>query len=393
MRAPEVTDEIETLCERVALLADVDRGCWPAEDHSAVLLALLALQERVSAAAVMATAEWDRRESWRVDGSLTPKSWLRRHGVPEQDAKRVVRSARLAGRCEDVAKALRAGDITAGHLDALAAYVTPPRAKLFDDHSEVLLDGARNLSVDDTAAMARRWAAYADDQLNRGEPAARHGRRGVWFGRTGDLEEMRSLGDPIDFAALRKLLDRMEPPDPKATPGGPRSLSQRRYDALIALAEGSLPVPGRRDPAHTVNVVIDADTLTGGFNPYGRSDIPGDGTVLPAGVQRLLCGSWIGRVIMDAKGEILDLGREARFFSPAQQRAILIRDGGCAFDGCNRPPDWCDVHHLDPFGPPTNGATDLANGIGACRPHHTMIHERGWRPVQDEDGTWYLLPP
>ena len=51
-----------------------------------------------------------------------------------------------------------------------------------------------------------------------------------------------------------------------------------------------------------------------------------------------------------------------------------------------------DVHHLDPYGPPTRGPTNLANGLGLCRPHHTLVH-KGWKPWQDTDGSWYLEPP
>ncbi len=141
-----------------------------------------------------------------------------------------------------------------------------------------------------------------------------------------------------------------------------------------------------------MNIVIDAATLAGEFNPDGRCEILGGGSVLPATVQRLLCGSWISRVVMDTDGEILDLGRSARLFSAAQHRAIMIRDGGCALACCDRPPEWCDAHHLDPYGPPTHGRTDLDNGLAMCRPHHTLVHQ-GWKPRQDTDGNWYLEPP
>jgi hypothetical protein len=386
-----VLAEVEAIGERVEAVASVDRAPWSARSHSDVLPALIGLQERVSALVLEATAEWDRRHAWKLDGALSPVPWLKRKtGLAERDARCAVRSARLVARNADLAKLLAAGDMTAGHVDAMAVHVTPPRADSFDRDADVLLDAARNLSVDETAAVMRRWAAYVDDELNRGEPDDLHGRRGVWFRRTGDIEELRALGNPAELAVLRLLLDQMERPDRKDTPGGPRSLAQRRYDALIALAERGPST--HRDPAHTVNIVIDDTTLVGGFDPDGRSEIAGHGSVLPAAVQRLLCGSWISRVVMGTAGQVLDLGREARLFSPAQQQAILVRDGGCAIGLCDRPPEWADVHHLDPYGPPTNGRTDLENGIGACRPHHVLMHH-GWKPVQDEDGRWHLQPP
>jgi hypothetical protein len=394
MTSADVVAEIEAVRDTVAGWFDVDRSEWTAADRSTVLRALIDLSERTDAVVLGATADWDRHESWSADGALSAQSWLRaKTSLAAPDTRRTVRSARLVGRNSDLAKAMEAGDVTAAHVDALARYVIPARADLFDEHADALIDAARTLSPDDTAAVARRWAAYADDHLNRGKPEDLTGRRGMWFGRTGDLEAARILGTPEDMAALRAALDRMEPPDRNDTPGGPRSLAQRRHDALVSLANlGLQDGNGRVDPDHTVNIVIDAATLAGEFNPTGRSDILGGGSVLPATVQRLLCGSWISRVIMNAQGEVLDLGRRARLFSPAQQRAIKIRDGGCALACCDRPPEWCDAHHLDPYGPPTNGETNLDNGIGLCRPHHTLVH-KGWTPIQDADGNWYLQPP
>jgi hypothetical protein len=394
MASADVVTEIAAVRETVAGWFDVGRSGWSAADRSAVLCALIDLRERTDAVVLSATADWDRHESWSVDGALSAQSWLRsKTALAAPEARQMVRSARLVARNETLAKALAGEDITAGHVDALAKHVTPARADLFDEHADALLDGACTLGVDDTAAMARRWAAYADDIGNRGEPKDLTGRRGMWFGRTGDLEEARVIGTPEEMAALRAALDRMEPPDRNDTPGGPRSLAQRRYDALVSLAGlGLQDSKGRIDPTHTVNIVIDAATLAGEFNPTGRSEILGGGSILPATVQRLLCGSWISRVIMNTQGEVLELGRQARFFTPAQQRAIKIRDRGCGLACCDRPPEWCDAHHLDPYGPPTHGETNLDNGLAMCRPHHTLVH-KGWTPMQDENGSWYLQPP
>lgn len=47
-------------------------------------------------------------------------------------------------------------------------------------------------------------------------------------------------------------------------------------------------------------------------------------------------------VTMDAPSVPLEVGRATKVVSPALRRALAVRDGGCRFPGCERPPGWCD---------------------------------------------------
>src|SRR3954464_2792087 len=135
MELAELDAQIEWVDEQLALIIDA-----PAVE-SEVLRSVLSLRERVDALAVLATAAWDRAERWRADGGLTPVAWLRHHAqLAGYEAKALVRAARLVRRCPPMAKSLAHGELHTGHLDAWARHVTPPRADLFDEHAEALVD-------------------------------------------------------------------------------------------------------------------------------------------------------------------------------------------------------------------------------------------------------------
>ncbi|MFC0682339.1 HNH endonuclease signature motif containing protein, partial [Lysobacter korlensis] len=64
---------------------------------------------------------------------------------------------------------------------------------------------------------------------------------------------------------------------------------------------------------------------------------------------------------------------------------------GCRFPGCDRPPSWCEAHHLDEWAR-DGGRTDVADGILLCRHHHMLIHNNAWRIKRDR-ANYFLIAP
>jgi hypothetical protein len=87
----------------------------------------------------------------------------------------------------------------------------------------------------------------------------------------------------------------------------------------------------------------------------------------------------------------LEVGRATRVVSAAQRAALVVRDRGCAFPGCDRLPGWCEAHHLVHW--LHGGPTDLPNLALVCRAHHRAVHEGGWRVHRGPDGRLTATPP
>lgn len=131
------------------------------------------------------------------------------------------------------------------------------------------------------------------------------------------------------------------------------------------------------------------DHRRGGFTQVGMTTT---GTALsPATIRRLACDADIIPTVMGAKGVILDQGRRHRTATPAQRSALILRDQHCVFPGCDRPPSWCQIHHLIPW--EAGGPSNLDNLAMICSAHHHLIHEGGWTLERPEPGTWTAHPP
>ena len=143
-----------------------------------------------------------------------------------------------------------------------------------------------------------------------------------------------------------------------------------------------------------LNVTMDHGTLTGSppADPRQvRCELEGFGPIPLATAFRLACDCSVTRVLMRGESEVLDLGRSTRLASAAQHKALAIRDRGCVFPGCDRPPAWCNAHHLVWW--EHGGLTDEQNLCLLCRRHHTLCHEGGWGIRRRDDGTYEVTEP
>jgi hypothetical protein len=141
-------------------------------------------------------------------------------------------------------------------------------------------------------------------------------------------------------------------------------------------------VPARRGPVggHPTggsvrdNQELIAAVLAGGWFPMAATLDRLEQPIAGASLEMLLCDSDIARLIFDAAGVPLDMGRSIRLANADQRRALAIRDGGCAFPDCGLPARLCDAHHIDPWAPPGHGPTNIDNLVLVCAAHHRRLH-------------------
>ena len=183
--------------------------------------------------------------------------------------------------------------------------------------------------------------------------------------------------DPDQAAAAAALVD------------DPRTTEQIALDALVQFVDTavrSTALPGRRADVRVLVTQADLDRRAGVGFLEGQS-----AQVSIETVQRLACDGGLVPILFDDDGQALNLGRSQRLHSAKQRIAIAVRDGGCLAPACERPPSWCEVHHIHEFG--RGGATDLADGVLLCRHHHMLVHNNHWRVERRDARYWFVPPP
>ena len=191
--------------------------------------------------------------------------------------------------------------------------------------------------------------------------------------------ELDADSGEVVLSALRMA----EIPDGKGEP--PRTPGTRRADALVDVCRFFLQQqtarPGGRLRPH-VNVIIEADDLYEARRARYESGTPVSESV----AAQMLCDSVMHRVLVEPKGAILDFGRATRTISAPLWSALVARDQGCRFPGCDRPSSWCEAHHVVWFS--QAGETSLANLVLLCSRHHHLLHQRRWRAKLLPDATF-----
>lgn len=381
------------------------------EDVMRLQSRLAALRRRVDAASAEVAGEISRRSSRELGhaglaqrlGARTPEKLVAHLGgmsAPEARAMVTVGES-LAGDApwlRPVVAGVAAGDLSVGAAAAIRVGLgTPSDAVPAADltaAAERLAEAAATLPPEKVAARARQARDELDEAGVADREAILRGRRFLRLIPQDDgMTRLVGLLDPEGAALVSDAVDRVTMPrrggvrfvDPaentrsEAIVADSRTTEQIAIDALVEMVRIAGRVDdgrvfGQRGPAVRVHVSLaDLERRSG----VAEFEAQSAGISIPT-VERAVCATGILPILFDDDGRAMKLGRKSRLFSARQRVAIAARDGGCLAPGCDRPPSWCEAHHINEW-LADHGLTDVDDGVLLCSHHHKWVHNTGAR--------------
>jgi hypothetical protein len=289
-------------------------------------------------------------------------------------------------------------------------------AEQLQDAAVQLCDAATRLDPD---ALAREAHAFRDeldlDGVALREEERRQKRSLRLYVQADGTTKLVWIMDPETAATVRDLYDRTTSPklggvrfvNPERRAIADQILKDERTPEQIASDgfEQLLKLGADADPNFLLGSGAPVIRPTATKTAFERGAGPAfaqntglariEGQVSPVSIStawRLNCEAGIAGIVLDETGSVLDFGREQRFFTRKQKEALAIIWGGCACPGCDRPPSWCEAHHIV-FWARDKGKTNIADGILLCRHHHLLFHNNGWEIQRDKNSRYWLIPP
>ena len=346
--------------------------------------------DRLEAVFASGLRRFDKCGEYRADGAVSLVDWLRwKAKLSGGAAMERVTIARQLEQLPQTRQAFASGDVGYQHVAVLARSAEKVGAAAVQGEETSLLQAAETMDPGRFAGVAREFEYRVDHAAALAESNRAYTRRYLHISDVKDgLVHLEGLLDVEGGATLKTALSTLMPPPSKddgRTPG------QRRVDALVELArrplDGSkLGTVGGRRP-HLV-ITASAETVAG-LPDAPPAQLEGVGPIPIETAQRHACDASVSWLLGQAELESETSHAHQRIPVPTR-RALMARDRGCVVNHCNRPPAWCDGHHLVWW--TRGGKTALPNLALVCGRHHRMLHEERWT-LERKDGRWLARPP
>lgn len=380
-----------------------------ARDAADLLADLESLKRTIEASIAKVVALVDQKLWFHDDGHLSVSTWVRGIvNVTGSDAKRMGKLSDLARAYPHVVERLGNGSIGIAQATRLASLHANRRvAHLLPEFIDTLAGYAESLSYDDFNTVATRWEQLADADGAHREHQESHHERDARVTTTGTATYLDGkfsnaqgtlISEVFERYVQRELMKDLEMRD--ALGDGPtvlpRTTKQRRADATYAIfAAAASQFPSAPEPL--VSIVIDQATFERTLaamendNHLGSLIRPGENVLdkrcdttagIPIDPVHAVGAALVGqvrRVVMNAAGVPIDLGRRSRVFTGNSRSAVALRRRRCVWPGCNL--ITCEIDHRIAW--VDGGLTDVANADPLCR-RHNRVKVRGFVTHYDE---------
>ncbi len=319
-------------------------------------------------------AEYDRSGDWAIDGFLSAAAAIAETCHMDTGvARHYVELARTLTRLPHVAEAHAAADIGLRHVKVFAATYSKERAGALTEAEPLLVDAALEQTPKEFAATMQYVTDAIDGDGGAGADADDFDDRQLFLSKTyagrGDL---RGNCDPVSLDIIETALAAEMTRDRQAS--DERSTRARRMDALTNICRQALD-RGELGEQHGVqphvSAVVHLEENGASVEP-ARAEFARGGHLSANLLEMLLCDCTLSRVIVAGRSEILDVGRSTSTATPAQWKALVVRDEHCQAPGCRRPLADCQAHHKWHW--TSGGPTELENLELLCWYHHRQRH-------------------
>ncbi len=331
---------------------------------------------------LLLVGEFDRRagyETWECRSTAHFLNW--RCGISMRTAREHVKVARRLEHLPLLCAAFADGALSYSKARAIARVATPETEAQLVEWAHCATAAQMDLLVNrrrsvDQSPQETRYLTWGYDE------------DGSFVLRARLTPEEGALV----LAALRSARDALGDQGEcmaESGPAGPlfetETIRPSAADALVAMAETTLahgPTPVAGGDRHMVLVHVNAET--------GTATLDGGPELTDNEAASVLCDAAHATILLGGEGEPLAMGRRTREPTVAQRRALLVRDGGCVFPGCEQRV-FVDAHHVHEW--ERGGPTDLNNLVLVCRVHHRAIHHRGYTCEPGPNQTFKFFNP
>lgn len=427
----ELDETLDQLEVAVARLQAAGLDQLSAREELAAVGRLEVLRRRLDAGTDRAAAHLDRSAAFSLDGHKSAKGALKAIGrLSGSEAHGRLQTVRALRELPLVEAAYERGDIPVAHVRAIGRVGANPRvAEHLPGADAIFAAQAAQLGFDDFVTVLRQWEALADqDGADRSAEECHRNRRASVLGSPiNGTTAIDAVFGAVQGAVVGEVFSQYERAElladwaraREAHGAGAReehlerTPAQRRADALYAIFRRAASMPAdARVPEPLVSIVVDQRTFEEQLRRAAGQEVASDpnddlagrrchaedGTpVHPTDALAVALVGHVRRVVLDAAGTVIDLGRKRRVFTGSARDAALLQamlrgPGGlrCLWPGCDAGGGCLQVDHREPAR--RDGPTSPENSDAYCG-FHNRIKERGFRPDRRPDGTWIIHRP